>query len=365
MGIFKRVDRDNTGKVVSTGKVWWISYSVAGRQKRESSFSTNKRVALNLLALRQGQVLEGRLQLPKSRPPKFEDWAKRFLETVQHSGTKARYSSSIKSLSVRLKGARLSEITPAMIEEFKLARLESGIRTATVNRDLAVLRRLLNTAKRQRLIGLNPFGEVDLLEERKQRRRPHILTFDEQAKLLVAARPYLRLLIVLITETGLRVGKEALPLKWEHVGLNGDVVRVRDSKTLAGLREVPLSAFCKQELVRWKELTGPDFSPYVFFNSDKPATQLKSVRKVWASALKKANLEPFHLYDLRATFASRLSAAGVPDVFVSQMMGHAGGLLQTYSKAIVEYRRDAIRKLEELRQSHPSPAGDQQISTVQ
>jgi hypothetical protein len=34
------------------------------------------------------------------------------------------------------------------------------------------------------------------------------------------------------------------------------------------------------------------------------------------------------------------------------MMGHAGGLLQTYSKAIVEYRRDAIRKLEELRLSH-------------
>jgi integrase len=89
------------------------------------------------------------------------------------------------------------------------------------------------------------------------------------------------------------------------------------------------------------------------------------VRKVWASALKKASLASFHLYDLRATFASRLSAAGVPDVFVSQMMGHAGGLLQTYSKAIVEYRRDAIRKLEELRQSHPDPTNNQQTATVQ
>jgi hypothetical protein len=47
------------------------------------------------------------------------------------------------------------------------------------------------------------------------------------------------------------------------------------------------------------------------------------------------------------------------------MMGHAGGLLQTYSKAIVEYRRDAIRKLEELRQSHPTPSADQQASTIQ
>src|SRR5580704_6852692 len=365
MGVFKRIDRDKNGNVVSTGKVWWISYSVAGRQKRESSFSTNKRVALNLLAMRQGQVLEGRLQLPKSRPPKFEEWAERFLETIRHPATKARYSSSIKNLKVHLKGARLSEITPEMIEKFKVARLESGIRSATVNRDLAVARRLLNLAKKRRLIGLNPFAEVELLEERKERRRPHILTFDEQAKLLAAARPHLRLLVVLITETGLRVGKEALPLKWENVDLTNDVVRVHDSKTLAGLREAPLSAFCRRELLRWKQLTGADFSPYVFFNPGKQSTHLQSVRKVWASALKKASVAPFHLYDLRATFASRLSAAGVPDVFVSQMMGHAGGLLQTYSKAIVEYRRDAIRKLEELRQSHPKLSDDQQTATVQ
>ena len=166
MGLFKRIDRDNTGKVVSTGKVWWISYSIAGRQKRESSFSTNKRVAQNLLALRQAQVLEGRLQLPKSRPPKFEDWTERFLETVRHASTKARYSSSIKNLTVHLKGRRLSEITPEMIEEFKLARLESGVRSSTVNRDLATCRRLLNLAKKQRLIGLNPFAEVELLAVR-------------------------------------------------------------------------------------------------------------------------------------------------------------------------------------------------------
>ena len=49
---------------------------------------------------------------------------------------------------------------------------------------------------------------------------------------------------------------------------------------------------------------------------------------------------------------SRLSAAGVPDGFVSQLLGHAGGLLQTYSKAVDEYRRDAIRKLEQSREAY-------------
>ena len=81
------------------------------------------------------------------------------------------------------------------------ARLESRIRSATVNRDLASARRLPNLAKKLRLIGLNPFADVELLEERKRRPRPHILTFDGQAKLRVAARPHLRLLVVWIAET--------------------------------------------------------------------------------------------------------------------------------------------------------------------
>jgi integrase len=85
----------------------------------------------------------------------------------------------------------------------------------------------------------------------------------------------------------------------------------------------------------------------LFFGPVRPA----EVRKPWVAALKRAEIAYFPVYCLRATFASRLSAAGVPDVFVSQLMGHAGGLLQTYAKAITEYRRDAVKKLEEYRQS--------------
>lgn len=38
---------------------------------------------------------------------------------------------------------------------------------------------------------------------------------------------------------------------------------------------------------------------------------------------------------------------GVPQVFVEQLMGHAGGLAQTYAK-VDEFGRDAIGKLEAL-----------------
>jgi hypothetical protein len=61
--------------------------------------------------------------------------------------------------------------------------------------------------------------------------------------------------------------------------------------------------------------------------------------------LKEAGVEYRRIYDTRATFSSRMNAAGVPQVFVDQLMGHSGGLAQTYSK-VDEFRRQAIGKLE-------------------
>src|SRR6266446_96199 len=55
-------------------------------------------------------------------------------------------------------------------------------------------------------------------------------------------------------------------------------------------------------------------------NLSNPSKHLGSIRKTWSTALRNAQLTPFPIYSLRATFASRLSAAGVPDGFVSQML---------------------------------------------
>jgi len=91
----------------------------------------------------------------------------------------------------------------------------------------------------------------------------------------------------------------------------------------------------------------------VFPNFRNPSQPAKDIRKTWAKALKDAGIKYFWLYNLRHTYTSRLSAAGVPELFVAQMIGHASpSILQRYSKAIDEYRRDAIRKLEKMRETY-------------
>jgi integrase len=179
---------------------------------------------------------------------------------------------------------------------------------------------------------------------------PHIVTFEEEERILTVAAPCMRVLVVLILETGMRSHREALVLRWDAIEFDNDVIRVRESKTRAGIRNIPLSARCKAELLRWREIVGLEFSPFVFPNFRTPGQPIRDIRKGWAKTLKAAGLEYFWLYNLRHTCASRLSAAGVSDLFVAQMIGHSTpSILQKYSKAIDEYRRDAVRKLEQLR----------------
>jgi integrase len=55
----------------------------------------------------------------------------------------------------------------------------------------------------------------------------------------------------------------------------------------------------------------------------------KSLKRVWRTTLKKAGIPYFRIYDLRSTYASRLSAGGVVDEWVTQLL----------RKAILKYSR--------------------------
>jgi integrase len=329
---------------------WQMGVSVGGRQICRSAHTTNKSIAKKLLARWETEVFEGRFQLIKTNCPNFEDFSDQFLPTILHPKTRSRYTSSINNLKPRLRKLRLSQITPDIVEDFKDGRLAEGVGPATLNRDLAVLRRMLRIAERKRFIARSPFVEVEFLEERSKRRKPHIVTFDEEGRILKVAAPHIRTLMVVLLETGLRPNREALVLKWDDVDFANDSIRVRESKTYAGIRNIPLSARCKAELLQWRILSGSHLSPYIFPNMRIPERPLKDIRRSWAKALEAAKLDYFWIYNLRHTFASRLSAAGVSDLFIAQMIGHSTpSIVQTYAKAIDEHKRDAIRKLELLR----------------
>jgi integrase len=124
------------------------------------------------------------------------------------------------------------------------------------------------------------------------------------------------------------------------------------SKTPSGTRAIPLSPRCKTELLRWRNLFGPEFSEWVFPNFSNRRHPLQGGRKAWASTLKAAGLQYFPPYYLRHTFASRLTAADVSPLTIAQMLGHSSTqIVPRYAQVLDQNRIDAMKKLEALKKS--------------
>jgi integrase len=323
-----------------------------GQQVRESSRSTNKRFAERLLAKRKGEVLEGRWNLPRSDCPTLREWADEIISKVASANTRDRYFASAKNLINGLGNIKLSAISADRIAEFQQSRLANGRHPATVNRDTALLYRLLKLARKRHFLTLNVCEEVDRLNERRTRRQAKPLSYEEEKRLLAVSDPLLRILVLVLIETGLRPKKEALPLRWADVDLNSDPasICVRDSKSPAGIRRVWLTEYCHDQLARWREFLGQNYSDYAFPAPRNPQTHWTCYQDAWERAATKAGLADRRVYDLRATFATRANAASATALTLAQLLGHSStSILPTYAKALDENTRAIISRLDALR----------------
>ena len=78
-----------------------------------------------------------------------------------------------------------------------------------------------------------------------------------------------------------------------------------------------------------------------------------AVRKLWNRTLRRAGLPHFSLYELRHTFATRLSAGGVADHFVTQMLRQGDSqVFKRYSQAKLNMMREALSKLDRQANEH-------------
>ena len=83
---------------------------------------------------------------------------------------------------------------------------EKGIlKSSTVHQEFRVLRRMLNVAVRKKLLPANPCAGVEFPVAVKGLLRPHYVTWSEQRTIETHAPEYLRNVVRIVTETGLRL----------------------------------------------------------------------------------------------------------------------------------------------------------------
>ncbi|HUA63384.1 MAG TPA: tyrosine-type recombinase/integrase, partial [Verrucomicrobiae bacterium] len=159
---------------------------------------------------------------------------------------------------------------------------------------------------------------------------------------------------VIISETGLRYKKELLPMRKSQIDLENAVVHIADSKTVNGIGDMPMTVAAREAFQRQiQETPGSEYLfPSPKSTGSKPYNT--NLRKGWAVALKRAGIPYFALYELRHTFATRLSAGGVADHMVTQMLRQGDAeVFKLYSQAKLGMMREALANLDRLANERP------------
>ena len=255
----------------------------------------------------------------------------------------------VNAVSDFFKDKKLFQITPLDIEQFKKQRKETPVRggkirsDVSVNREIEVLRHMLNKAIEWGMLDENPFTRFRdsiFFEERNDRVR--FLEEDEIKKLLDVSPPYLANLIKGAIFTGLRKG-DLFNLKWSDVNLERGFLNYREQK--------------KREKLGFKYLNGDMIdllmqipkggSDYIFSGPDgKP---LRDIKRSFHTGLKKAGIKDFHWHDLRHTSASHLLMRGASMKAVQEHLGHTTiAMTQRYSHLSRDFQKEEVNRLNGL-----------------
>jgi len=354
----------------------WVRYRDRdGKIIKESAGTTDPQEAEAFLRARCEDRDRGRLPvILAAKHLTFNQWADWFLERRSKPPYRAQKTheqnlNAAKLLRPVFGEMRLSDITPELIESYIDRRLRDGrrihtklfglvhrgqLKPATVHQEFRVLRRMLNLAVKQKKLQNNPCQAVEFpVSVKKSTRKPHYLTANEQDRIEFFAPSYLKNAIIIITEMGLRPYKELMPMLKSQVDLENRVVHIPDSKTPSGVGDMPMTDPAYQAFEAQIEATPG--SDYLFPTSSPRATKpyIGSLKKAWSTALRRAKVSHFSLYELRHTFATRLSAGGVSDHFVTLMLRQGDAeVFKRYSQAKLTMMREALAKLDRNANQH-------------
>lgn len=163
---------------------------------------------------------------------------------------------------------------------------------------------------------------------------------------------------MIMTEMGLRPYKELLPMLKSQVDLENRLVHISESKTDNGIGEMPMTELAHKAFK--EQVAEAASSEYLFPRLTARGTKsyLGNVKKVWRTTLRRAGVAYFSLYELRHTFATRLSAGGVADHFVTLMLRQGDAcVFKRYSQAKLNMMREALERLDRQANEHERSSG--------
>ena len=300
------------GRVYKRGSSYYVDFTDATGKRHRIKAGSKKRLADSLLADCESKVLRNeRIGLLDRRKVRFEDLAEEWLTIFKGRWTKRTiitYQNRVRSKLNPVFGRWfIDQISRDQIEAYlAYRRQDDGMAPATVNRELAALKTILNWAVRREFLDKNPAADIKLMKEPKGRIR--CLGLNEAQKLLDSCSPRIKPLVATALFTGMRLG-ELLSLIWSDIDWENRLIRVghrSESPTKnKEARIIPISDDLHEILAAIPRHIN---SENVFHKSR--GGRYTSIRRSFGNAVEASGIQDFRFHDLRHTWASRMIEAG-------------------------------------------------------
>ena len=294
---------------------------------RTTRVCANKTQAKQLLDRINASVVDGswpefkqKLQLRDRELVTLEEFSETYIEQYAKVRNKPRAwqrkLTSLKPLKQFMGKIELEAITPVHLHNYVSWRKKSGVSDATINRDLTILKHMLNYATECGVIEGNPVANFkNLKEERKERQR---FTEEEIQRVINKVKPECRPLFTFILETGCR-REEALSVTHQQVQADARLVVFTNNTKSRKYRYVPLTEKALEAIHALPKL---DTCSYIFYNP-KTNDRWQQCRKAWEKARESVELSELQVKDLRRHYAISLAENGADMHDIQQVLGHS------------------------------------------
>ena len=344
----ERVDRVN-------GAVWRVRWrddigrnrsKVLGRKRDAEAFDAEVR------RLKRTREL-GRLDAGKQTLADFGDqwWSLHAEPNLARSTLKVYASMWDLHVLPRLGGYALHDLTPEIIQRFRIDLEQGGTGPAAVRKTLTLLHGVLQRACEWGRLSANPLAAVRKPASRSVRAvapLPPVVVEAVRNSLLERGQHRDATLVSVLAYAGLRPG-EALALTWAHVRERTLLIEralslgeIGPTKT-AQRRTVALLAPLGHDLAEWRLASGrPDTVQLVFPGHDGAPWTLTAYqnwrRRIFGPVAEACGLRGARPYDLRHSFVSLLIHEGRSVVEVARQAGHSPKMaLDTYAHVFDEF----------------------------
>ena len=338
------------GRIYQRGRVWWLQYSLAGEKFRESSKSERRGDAVKLLKQRLSEIQIGEFSGPKADRITINELLDDLLIDYRVRGRKSQKNVESKSKHLRqhLGRYRAQSVTADRVKGYIVARQDEGAKPATINRELAALKRAYNIAIRGKKLPIT--SKPDIVMLREDNVRMVFFTEEEFQRVRTALPHRYRALVTFAFYNGWR-RNNLYTLEWRQVDLDRGDVRLDPGSTKNDAGQVIFLAGELLEIMREQRLWVTDLEleqgrviPWVFPN-EYSGDHIRSHYYAWNTACRRVGLGGRWLHDFRRSATRELLRSGVLEPIAMRITGHkTRSIFDRYNIVSEDDLREAARR---------------------